>query len=126
MSVTCVIVRLKDETIDELLVTPRKVRHFYLPDRDAWSLPIGTVAESYPECSAPSKPEDSIYLDKSWDGLDYLLSSGKRDNGICRLLTIIDSERIDGDIGCRPPAAFRSMRVREFHEFLATTSAETL
>jgi len=132
MGVCCVVVRLQDETIDELLAAPRKIWHFYSPGDPREPKPVsplgrllGFKPEPYPECSAPRGEDDSVDLDKAWDGIDYLLSDGRKNLGICRLLTM-KGERINEEIGYGRPYAFRSALVREFNDFLGITSAETL
>ncbi|HUB68115.1 MAG TPA: DUF1877 family protein [Candidatus Methylacidiphilales bacterium] len=112
MSVICEIIRLKDETIDELIATPKKVLHFYSPDYTPQPKPIniigrwlGKKSEALSFCSARRQPGDKIDLDKAWDGLDFLLSSGRKDSGPCRLLAGEGIE-IEEEIGYGNPQAF--------------------
>jgi Domain of unknown function (DUF1877) len=130
MGVCCVVVRLKDETIDELLAMPRKLWHFYSSDDIPEPRPpslvgrmLGFKAEPYPECSAPREEGDYVDLDKSWRGIDSLLSNCGKDSGDCRLLTM-KGEKIGEEVGYGCPQAFRSPVVRDFHHFLATTPSE--
>ncbi len=130
MGVCCVVVRARDEMIDELRMTPRKIWHFFSPEEvpDPKPVPLlgrmlGFKTEPYPECSAPREEGDSIDLDKSWRGIDQLLSNYGKDSGVCRLLTM-KGEKINTEIGYGCPQAFRSPVVRDFHHLLAATSGE--
>jgi hypothetical protein len=132
MGVVCVIVRLRNETIDELVATPRKVWHFYSPDDMPEPEQVGFIGRllgrhqsSNPLCSAPSRDDDRIDLDKSWDGIDFLLSNGKKDTGICRLLTK-GGLAIKEEVGYGKPQAFRSTQVQEFNRLLQAVSGEDL
>ena len=132
MGVTCVIIRAADATLDELVATPRKVWSFESPDRQRpprkpsfLGRLLGQVATPDPICSASRQPGDTLDLDKAWDGIDFLLSNGKKDAGICRLLTM-KSVEIHEEIGYGKPRVFHARQVQEFNSFLETVSAEAL
>jgi hypothetical protein len=132
MGICCVIVRLHDKTIDELVAAPRKVHHFYSPEDVPEPLPVGFVgrllgkrSEPTPLCSSPSGPDDQIDLDKSWDGLDFLFSNERKDSGACRLLTA-KGITIREELGYGNPQAFRADAVREFDQFLDGLSWDIL
>lgn len=132
MGVVCVIIRLTDETIDELVATPRKVWHFQSPDHLPKPKPVSLIGcllgkkpAPYPICCRPSQPNDAVDLDKSWNGLDFLISNGRRDAGICRLLTMRGLE-IKEEVGYGKPQAFRSQQVKEYNTILESISVEVL
>jgi hypothetical protein len=132
MGICCVIARLKDETIDELVAAPRKVHHFFSPDELPGPLPVGLIgrllgkkSEPSPLCSSPSDPDDHIDLDKSWDGLDFLFSNERKESGTCRLLTAKGVE-IREELGYGNPQAFRSDAVKRFADILDGLSWEIL
>jgi len=132
MGVCCVIIRLKDETIDELVAAPGKVHHFYSPDDLPPSRPVGLIGKllgvkpQAPQlCSATRRPGDEVDLDKSWDGIDFLLSKGRRDGGIARLLTT-GGITIREEVGYGMPQAAHSDRVKAYADYLASMPPEEI
>ena len=132
MGICLAMVRLSDAAIDEIAAAPKKVLHFWMQDEAPGPEPAGWLARllgkrnpATLKCSVPREAGDETDLDKSWDAMDYLLSEGRKKEGLSRFLTE-GGEPIPEEIGYGPPRVLRSVEVKRIAAFLEGVSPELL
>ncbi len=132
MGICLVMIRLSDSTIDELIETPKKAPSFVFPEIAAESPPVGFLGRLFGKkseiiqiCSVPRESDDETDLDKAWEGMDYLLSDGRKLGGVARFLTEGGVE-VPEEVGYGPPRVIKSAEVKDIDLFLMSVSPEIL
>lgn len=132
MGVCLVMVRLSDAAIDEIVATPAKALHFWMQDEAPEAEPIGFLARFFGKkavpssrCSVPREEGDETDLDKAWDAMDYLLSDGRRIEGIARFLAE-GGQEVPEEVGYGYPRVFRQIEVNLIREYLAVITPDIL
>jgi hypothetical protein len=132
MGICLGIVRLSDAAIDEISAAPKKALHFWMQDDTPEPAPVGWLGhlfgrkeEGIQRCSVSREPGDEADLDKAWDAIDYLLSDGRKTEGISRFLTE-GGDVVLEEFGYGPPRVIRSAQVKEIDAFLRDVGADVL
>jgi hypothetical protein len=132
MGICLALVRISDETIEELRTDPKRALHFWMRDEvpepispNWFARLLGAQKKPLSKCTAIREEDDETDLDKAWDAMDYLLSKRRTVSGVARFLTV-GGEKIPEEVGYGPPRVFRSVEVNKIADFLATITDEFL